>query len=329
MLRPALAVLLATAAASASAQPRDAAERRAYVEGRFVRALTAHATGDDDAAAEALDEVLELRPDDAAAYDARADVARARGETTDALFYAERAAALSPTSGVLRLRLAGAYAGAGRLGEATAAAEAARDLAPGDPAVWETLADLYGRLGRDADERAALAAWTRLDDTVAARLRLSALAEAAGDGAGAREQALAARRLAPSDPAVRRRVAALDRPAPPPASGGAGSTGGVEVAGDVDALLALVEADPRRLDVWAQALGALAASADPRAGAVADDALLLFPVVPAVAAPAAEAYLAAGRPADARRAAERALATLGDGDGALRARLDAVLAATD
>ena len=327
MLRPALAVLLATAAASASAQPRDAAERRAYVEGRFVRALTAHATGDDDAAAEALDEVLELRPDDAAAYDARADVARARGETTDALFYAERAAALSPTSGVLRLRLARAYAGAGRLGEATAAAEAARDLAPDDPAVWETLADLYGRLDRDADERAALAAWTRLDDTVAARLRLSALAEAAGDDAGAREQALAARRLAPSDPAVRRRVAALDRPAPAPDD--AGGTGGAEAAGDVDALLALVEADPRRLDVWARALDALAASADPRAGAVADDALLLFPAVPAVAAPAAEAYLAAGRPADARRAAERALATLGDGDGALRARLDAVLAATD
>ena len=332
--RPALVAVLCVAlglvgSAPAAAQAGDAAERRAYVEGRFVRALTLHAVGDEGAAAAALDEVLELRPDAAAVYDARADVALARGETTDALFYAERAAALAPASGHVRLRLAQAYARAGRPAEAAAAAEAARDLSPGDPAVWGTLADLYDALGRDADERAALAAWTRLRDTPEARLRLSALAEAAGDPDEAREQARAARRLAPSDPPVLRRLAALDRPAPPRPNAGAGADRRPESPGGVGALLALVEADPRRLDVWAQVLEALAASADPRAGAVADDALLLFPAVPSVAAPAAEAYLAAGRPADARRAAERALATLGDGDAAVRARLDAVLDATD
>ena len=331
---PALIALALVAAGSAAAQTGDAAERQAYVEGRFVRALTFHAVGDDGAAAAALDEVLTLRPDDPAVYDARAEVALARGETADALFYAERAVALAPDAAPLRLGLARAHAGAGRLAEAVAAAEAARGLAPGDPAVWETLAGLYARTDQAEAERGALAAWTRLDDTVPARLRLSALHEAAGDPAAARDHALAARRLAPGDPAVLRRLAALDRPAPsdaaPPRPDAAG---GVETESGVDALLQIVEADPRRLDVWARALQALAAAADPRAGAVADDALLLFPAVPAVAAPAAEAYLAAGRPADARRAAERALAaldTLGDvaDADALRARLDRVLAAT-
>ena len=317
---PLAALLVAAPAAGQGGSGPADAERGAYVEGRFVRALTAHAVGDAAAAAEALDEVLELRPDDAAAYDARAEVALAQGATTDALFYAERAVALAPGSAPLRLGLARALAGAGRLADAAGAAEAARGLAPDDPHVLEALAGLYGRLGRDDAERESLAAWARLSDTVAARLRLSALAEAAGDADEARAQAAAARRLSPSDPDVLRRLAALDRPAPgaaPPPPGGG-----------VDALLAVVEADPRRIDVWAEALAVLAAAADPRAGAVADDALLLFPAVPSVAAPAAEAYLAAGRPADARRAAQRALATLGDGDGPLRARLDAVLAAT-
>ena len=327
-----LLALLVTGAGAAAQPGGDAAERRAYVEGRFVRALTFHAVGDEGAAAAALDEVLELRPDDPAAYDARAEVALARGETTDALFYAERAVALAPDAAPLRLGLARALAGAGRPRDAVGAAEAARDLAPDDPAVWEALAGLYARTDQPEAEREALTAWTRLDDTAPARLRLSSLYEADGDGAAARDQALAARRLAPGDPAVLRRLATLDRPAPaaqapaaPPRPDAA-----TNAEGGVDALLAVVEADPRRLDVWARALQALAASADPRAGAVADDALLLFPAVPAVAAPAAEAYLAAGRSADARRAAERALAALGDAPDAdaLRARLDRVLAAT-
>ncbi|MDT0630972.1 tetratricopeptide repeat protein [Rubrivirga litoralis] len=347
--RPALLALVLGAAGAAAAQPRDAAEQRAYVEGRFVRALTFHAVGDDGAAAAALDEVLALRPDDPAVYDARAEVALARGEAADALFYAERAAALAPASADVRLGLARALDRAGRPVEAVEAAEAARSLAPDDPAVWEELAGLYARAGRGDAEREALAAGVRLHDTAAARLRLSALYERAGDAEAALDAARAAQRLAPDDPTARRRVAALAAPprpdatadaAPPAAEGGA--VGGEAAVGQtaeggaesVDALLATVEADPRRLDVWARALQALAASGDPRAGAVADDALLLFPAVPAVATPAAEAYFAAGRPADARRAAERARAALdaqGDAPDAddLRARLDRVLAATD
>ena len=336
----ALAVVLAFAAPAAAAQP-NAAERQARVEGLFVRALTAHAAGDDTAAAAALDEVLALRPGDPAVYDARAEVALARGETADALFYAERAAALAPGAGPFHLRLAQTRALAGQTAAALDAAETARALSPGDPAVWEALAGLYAQAGRDDAERDALVAWVRLDDTAAARLRLSALHEAAGDDAAALANALAARRLAPSDPAVLRRLAAL-RPEPaPPRPDAASNAEGEAVAGgaaasDVDALLRTVEADPRRLDAWADALEALAAAGDPRAGTVADDALLLFPAVASVAAPAAEAYLAADRPADARRAAERALTALDAmGDGvpgqdadALRARLRRVLAST-
>lgn len=334
--RPLLVALLAALAGTAGAQPGDPGERRAHVEGLFVRALTAHALGDAAAAIEALDEVLELSPDDPAAYDARADVAEAQGQTADAVFYAERAVELAPDVSAFHLRLARVRAEAGRIDDALEAAEAAQALAPGDPAVWEATAELAARAGRDDVERDALTAWVRLHDTAAARLRLSAVHEVSGDADAALDHALAARRLAPADPAALRRVAALQAPtATPPPSPSSGGAAAGSAGEDVDALLRTVEADPRRLDAWAQVLQALAEAGDPRAGTVADDALLLFSSVPAVATSAAEAYLAAGRPADARRAADRALAALdtladdlSDAD-ALRARLQRILSATD
>jgi hypothetical protein len=103
-----------------------------------------------------------------------------------------------------------------------------------------------------------------------------------------------------------------------------------------DDALAVVAADPRRLDAWAVALDALVRTADPRTGDTADEATLLFPTVPSVLAPAAEAYLAAGRPADAAEAAARGLAALDAAtapeddpasSAALRARLERALAA--
>ena len=98
-----------------------------------------------------------------------------------------------------------------------------------------------------------------------------------------------------------------------------------------EALLAEVDADPRRVDAWALALQALARTADPRAGATADDALLLFSSSLPVVTAAAEAYAAAGRADDARQTAQRGLSLLdvvGDSvpdTAALRTRLDAVL----
>ena len=81
-------------------------------------------------------------------------------------------------------------------------------------------------------------------------------------------------------------------PAPPPRSEPRRPTGR---RSERRCALAIVAADPRRLDAWADALTALAAAADPRAAETADEATLLFPTVPSILAPAAEAYLAAGR----------------------------------
>ena len=107
----------------------------------------------------------------------------------------------------------------------------------------------------------------------------------------------------------------MGAPAEPAASASSAADGaGLYAAGRyaeaADALLDALADDPRDLAGWALALEALARTADPRAGATADDALLLFPTVPAVLAPAAEAYAAAGRRADAVATAQRGLDTL-------------------
>ena len=323
-----LALLAATAVPSAEAQTEG---RDARLEGQFIQALTAMEIGDDSTALGALDQVLAAAPDDAAVLTARSEVAARLGDTPDAVFYARRAAEADARPEVLR-QLAASLRAAGETAAAADALAQARRAAPDDLDVLVDAADLAAAQGDAAAEADALRALTRIGDTVGARLRLSVLAERAGDRDEARAQARAAARLSPTDPAVRRRLADLsDAPTPPASVGSPGESAGPGARADVDALLAEVEADPRRVEIWAAALAALAASSDPRAGATADDALLLFPTVPAVLTGAAEAYAAAGRPADATDAAQRGLAALdlvGDalpGADALRARLDAVL----
>lgn len=163
---------------------------------------------------------------------------------------------------------------------------------------------------------------------------MSTLAERRGDLDDALAQAQAAAHLAPSETAVQRRLADLRRDTAAPPSGDASDGPSLFTAGRfadaADALLAEIGADPRQVDRWALALQALAQTADARAGATADDALLLFPSVPSVLVGAAEAFVAAGRTEDARDAARRAteaLDLLGDDlpdAPALRARLDAL-----
>lgn len=330
-LSPALLLALPLVAA---AQPADGpAAERAQAEARFVRALAAHAAGVDSTAARLLDGLLADHPGDAALLETRAGVALAADRAADAVYFAERAASAAPDRPDVRLRHAQALRAAGSLSAAAEALAEARRLAPDSPAVLRALADVAREAGRADAEREALEALAAAHDAADVRLRLSSLYEQAGDAARAQSAAEAAARLAPADPAVQRRLAALAPPAgsAPPAS--ASATPAEAAPSNADALLATVEADPRRLDVWALALAALAQAGDPRAGATADDALLLFPTVPSVLAPAAEAYLAAGRPADARRAAQSGLDALdalgsavADAD-ALRVRLDRVLGA--
>ena len=319
-------LLLATTAAAQTAEGEAAS-----LQGRFIRALTSLALEDDSAAVRAAEVVLRRAPDDPVVLTLRADVARRLGATADAVYFAERAAARGGDARA-HLALARSLQDAGRLAEAAAALEDARRLAPDDLDVLVAAVDLAVEQGDAAAERRALSDLVRVGDTVAARLRLSALAETAGDLEGALAQARAAQRLAPSEPAVRRRVAGLAGGPAPTATPrtAAPSTATPSAGGGLEGLLARIEDDPRQVDAWADALAALAAARDPRAGATADDALLLFGSVPSVLVGAAEAYASAGRADDALEAAGRAreaLALLGDAledADALRARLDAL-----
>ncbi len=338
----ALALLLAST--SAAAQTGAGA---AKAEGRFVRALTALAIEDLETARRSLDEVLAEAPDDPTVLAVRAEVAGLMDAPADAVYYAGRATEAGPGRPDAWLGLARALRAAGQSDQAADALDRALALAPTDLDVLTASADLAADRGDDDGERAALGALVRVGDTVAARLRLSILAERAGDRDQALAQARAAARLAPGEVAVERRLAALasapasaapqTEPSQTESPSATGPTDGASLvaagrfAQAADVLLAEVDADPRRVESWALALQALARTADARAGATADDALLLFPSVPAVLVGAAEAYAAAGRAGDAARAAARAgdaLDVLGarlpDAD-ALRVRLDAVL----
>lgn len=300
MLRAfALATLLATAA---SAQTAEGSAARA--QGQFVQALTALVLQDDSAAVKAADAVLERSPNDPTVLTLRADVARRLGATTDAVYYAERAAAAGGDARAF-LVLAQSLQDAGRLVEASRALEDARSLAPDDLDVLVTSVGLAVEQQDSDAERSALLDLIRLGDTVAARLRLSRLAETAGDLEDARAQAQAAARLSPSEPAVARRLS--DLTVPPTSRSAAAVT---SAGGDIEDLLNQVDANPRQVDVWAQLLQTLAQASDARAGATADDALLLFGSVPSVLVGAAEAYASAGRTADALDASARALEAL-------------------
>jgi predicted Zn-dependent protease len=295
-MRPlALATLLALCAAAPPARAQDAAAMvRARAEGRFIRALTRQYLRDDSAAVRLHTQALALRPGDPAILDALAEVHAALGQTTDALYHATLAAEAAPEQASVHLRLGRLLADAGQSARAIVSLETAARLAPRDLDAATALATAYEQAGRSDDARARLAPF-----------------RAAG--------------LLPPEPSTRA----------VPATASNDDLPGIEAflagryAEAADALLAVLADDPRRLDAWALALDALARSADPRSGTTADDATLLFPTVLAILAPAAEAYLAAGRPADARAAAQAGLAALDttDDDPALRARLQRALAA--
>ena len=318
----------AAAQPAAQSAAQTTAATAAVAEGRFVRALTEHRLGNDTAAVRLLDAALALRPGDAAVLDALAEVYADLGRPTDALYHAGLAAAAAPAEAAVVLRLGTLQAAAGQREAALASVEAARRLAPTDAATLDALAGLHAAAGRADAESEALEARTALGATPEHWLRLAALYRDAREPGLEAAALRAADRLAPNTPAVRARLAASD-PAPSAAVPAVPVPGDASPFASADAALAVAAADPRRLDAWAAALDALARTADPRAGDTADEATLLFPTVPSVLAPAAEAYLAAGRASDAARVARAGLAALADAGASadLRARLDRALAA--
>lgn len=316
MRTPLLLALAALGAAPpAHAQPRAAptpAGIQAEAEGHLVRSLTALALGNDSAAVRHAESALALVPGSAAPLDLLAEAYEALGRPTDALYHAGLAAAAAPDEAGVALRLARLQAASGQAAAALASAERARRLSPADAGALALVARLYAAAGRPADEQAALEDLAARYGDPAVWQRLAAVY----DRSGAPDQALAARRAAG--------LPAPTAPAPTAPPGPAASPSVLSA----DEALAIVADDPRRLDAWAAALAALAAAQDPRAGDTADEATLLFPTLPSILAPAAEAYLAAGRPADAARTARAGLAALGASDPPLRARLDRALAAS-
>ncbi len=321
-----LALLLGLSMLATSASAQTTEGQSARQAGRLIRALTALAAADDSAAVRALDEALATSPADPTLLAVRADASTRLGDPASAVYCARQAADAAPDRADVQLGLASALRAAGQAREAADALALARRLAPTDLDVLVATVDLSAQTGDAATEADALRTLVRLGDTVGARLRLSALAERAGDRDEALAHARAAARLSPTEPAVRQRLAELtDAPAPVVRAPDA------DDADDLDALLAAVEDDPTQIATWIRALDALAATTDPRSGATADDALLLFPTVPGVLTAAAEAYAAAGREADARETARRGLASLDrlgdavDNADVLRQRLGAVL----
>ena len=316
MRTPLLLALAALGAAPpAHAQPRAAptpAGIQAEAEGHLVRSLTALALGNDSAAVRHAESALALVPGSAAPLDLLAEAYEALGRPTDALYHAGLAAAAAPDEAGVALRLARLQAASGQAAAALASAERARRLSPADAGALALVARLYAAAGRPADEQAALEDLAARYGDPAVWQRLAAVY----DRSGAPDQARAARRAAG--------LPAPTAPAPTAPPGPAASPSVLSA----DEALAIVADDPRRLDAWAAALAALAAAQDPRAGDTADEATLLFPTLPSILAPAAEAYLAAGRPADAARTARAGLAALGASDPPLRARLGRALAAS-
>ena len=201
---------------------------------------------------------------------------------------------------------------------------------PGDPVVLDVLAEAYHADGRLAEAlyHAELAA-ERAPDDAAILHRLADFYAEAGDASQATRARARADRIAPraAPPLV---PAPPDRSAPPAVA--EGDPPGLEAyragryAEAADALLDALDADPRQLDAWPFALDALTRASDARAGDTAELAVLLYPTVPAILVPAAEAFAALGRTQEARDAAEAALRTLGAaGDAALRARGQSLL----
>ena len=245
------ACLLLLASAPASAQSAASA---AQAEGRFVRALTAVAIEDFETAQRSLDEVLEGAPDDATVLALRAQVAVALDAPADAVFFARRATEVAGDRAETWLTLAEALQAAGQSDAAADALGRARALAPSDPDVLTATADLAAERGDAEAERDALAALVRLGDTVAARLRLSRLAETPATSttrSPRRRPPPASRPPRPPSldacrtstrhrrPALRRERRAAAVPA-----------GGADAA---DALLDQIDANPRQVDGRAHA----------------------------------------------------------------------------
>jgi LmbE family N-acetylglucosaminyl deacetylase/tetratricopeptide (TPR) repeat protein len=165
-----------------------------------------------DEAERLYDEVLAKHPDYHEALKGLARVRLLRGDADGAAPVLERALRLYPRDVDLRRDQARLLSQQGRLDEALRAVQLALQVAPGDIHAQRLLAETQERR---KDWPAAIAAWsevTRLEpESASAQVALGRAYLAQGRLPAAREHAVLAQRMSPSDDGARQLAAALDR----------------------------------------------------------------------------------------------------------------------
>ena len=166
-------------------QGRDELSRKALLRGLeefpedenllYEYGLLLENSGDHAGALQAMQKIIELKPDHAAALNfVGYSWAEDKVHLDKALGYIQRAIELKPDNGYIRDSLGWVYFRLGRIGDAIKELEAAVRLSPDDPAILEHLGDVYLEAGR---ERQALETYRKAlqlkPESEAERLRLA------------------------------------------------------------------------------------------------------------------------------------------------------------
>ena len=141
-------------------QGRDELSRKALLRGLeefpedenllYEYGLLLENSGDHAGALQAMQKIIELKPDHAAALNfVGYSWAEDKVHLDKALGYIQRAIELKPDNGYIRDSLGWVYFRLGRIGEAIKELEAAVRLSPDDPAILEHLGDVYLEAGRE------------------------------------------------------------------------------------------------------------------------------------------------------------------------------------
>ena len=141
-------------------QGRDELSRKALLRGLeafpedenllYEYGLLLENSGDHAGALQAMQKIIELKPDHAAALNfVGYSWAEDKVHLDKALGYIQRAIELKPDNGYIRDSLGWVYFRLGRIGDAIKELEAAVRLSPDDPAILEHLGDVYLEAGRE------------------------------------------------------------------------------------------------------------------------------------------------------------------------------------
>ncbi|MEM8558266.1 MAG: tetratricopeptide repeat protein, partial [Bacteroidota bacterium] len=184
-----LALVASPPATAQEATPSEAVattQAQLRAQGLFVRGMTRARLSDYDGAIEAFEAALDLVGDDASVLLALADAHHGAGRPTEALFYANQAAAAQPASAEPLAFIAERQREAGSYAEATATLERLLEIHPDHEDAWAALAEVQRAAG---DEDAAIGTtrhlWGLRGQPRTLGLRLVGMLDAADRGADA------------------------------------------------------------------------------------------------------------------------------------------------